>query len=270
MENNKKTKKEQKSKTKIKARLKQLIQRSSGLRTEKGKDDESKQLTLRFSPTAWAKLLYFRDKSNNEVGGFGITKPDDLLYVTDFLTVRQKVTGVSVSFNDEAVADFFEQQVDLGRKPEQFARIWLHTHPGMSAEPSSIDDETFSRVFGKCQWAVMFILADGNKTYVELSFNVGPGARVLIPVEVDYSQDFGPSDSEKWNAEYTENIEVESFASCFGSRGTSFEDNLSDFALSQDFVDELEQMDPRERQYVLDELAARPDLWDQEEQEVIF
>ena len=35
-------------------------------------------MTLRFSPTAWAKLLYLRDKSPNEVGGFGISAPDDL------------------------------------------------------------------------------------------------------------------------------------------------------------------------------------------------
>ena len=30
---------------------------------------------LRFSPTAWAKLLYFRDRSDTEVGGFGVTRP---------------------------------------------------------------------------------------------------------------------------------------------------------------------------------------------------
>jgi hypothetical protein len=63
---------------------------------------------LRFSPTAWAKLLYFRDKSYNEVGGFGITEPDDLLFVKDFVTVKQDVTLVSVKFADESVADYFE------------------------------------------------------------------------------------------------------------------------------------------------------------------
>jgi hypothetical protein len=36
---------------------------------------------LRFSPTAWTKLVYFRDKSENEVGGFGITRPGDLLCI---------------------------------------------------------------------------------------------------------------------------------------------------------------------------------------------
>ena len=39
--------------------------------------------TLRFSPTAWAKLLFLRDLGDTEVGGFGISAADDLLYVED-------------------------------------------------------------------------------------------------------------------------------------------------------------------------------------------
>ena len=31
-----------------------------------------RQTCLRFSPTAWAKLLYLRDFGRTEVGGFGI------------------------------------------------------------------------------------------------------------------------------------------------------------------------------------------------------
>ena len=56
---------------------------------KKNRPESEKKLALRFCPTAWAKLLYFRDKTDNEVGGFGITKADDLLYVTDFVTVKQ-------------------------------------------------------------------------------------------------------------------------------------------------------------------------------------
>jgi len=123
---------------------------------------------LRFSPTAWAKLIYFRDREDNEIGGFGISKPDDLLFVEDFQTVKQKVTSVSIEFDDSAIADFFDRQVDCGRKPEQFARIWAHTHPADSAEPSMIDEQTFQRVFGDCQWAVLFVLAEGKNVYARL------------------------------------------------------------------------------------------------------
>jgi len=92
--------------------------------------------SLRLSPTAWAKLLFLRDLGNTEVGGFGITAADDLPYVEDVQIVRQVCTEASVAFDDQAVADFFDRQVDLGRHVSCFARIWLHTHPGNFAEPS--------------------------------------------------------------------------------------------------------------------------------------
>ena len=111
--------------------------------------------------------------------------------------------------DDEAVADFFDQQVDHGRRPEQFMRVWAHTHPGTSAQPSGIDEDTFQRVFGKCNWAVMFILARGGQTYARLRFGVGPGGQMLIPVEVDYSRPFPPSDHQAWREEYELYVQAE-------------------------------------------------------------
>ncbi len=260
-----KNKKIKSPKTQIQAKLKQTKQKSS-LQVEKN-IERTRRPALKFSPTAWAKLLYFRDKSDNEVGGFGITEPDDLLCVRDFITVKQKVTPVSVKFNDEAVADFFENQVDLGRKPEQFARVWLHSHPGDSPEPSIIDEETFERVFGGCQWAVMFVVAQNDKTYAKLSFNVGPGGQVLIPVEIDYTHDFGPSNQELWDAEYASDVKATEWLSSRASRDDySTKHDLNGYALPYDFVDELENMNPTERQFILDELAEKPDLWDEEEE----
>jgi len=80
----------------------------------KKKNQQNQRPVLRFSPTAWAKLLFMRDVTDNEVGGFGITEAEDLLFVTDFTLVKQKVTAVSVSFEDESVANFFEDQVEAG------------------------------------------------------------------------------------------------------------------------------------------------------------
>ena len=87
--------------------------------------------------------MHFLHLGETEIGGFGVTSNSDPLYVEDFCTVKQKVSIVSVSFDDLAVADFFEDQVDAGRKPEQFGRIWLHTHPGNSPTPSLVDEDTF-------------------------------------------------------------------------------------------------------------------------------
>ena len=120
--------------------------------------------SLRLTPYAWAKLLRLRDLGETEVGGFGISAAGDLLLIEDVSLMRQSCTSVTVKFADEAVADYFDDQVDRGLVPERFARIWIHTHPGDSPHPSRTDEETFERCFGSTDWALMFILACGGDT----------------------------------------------------------------------------------------------------------
>jgi hypothetical protein len=173
---------------------------------------------LRFSPTAWAKLLCLRDLGPTEIGGFGIAPAADLLYVEDVRLVRQSCTSVTVAFDDAAVADFFDEQIDLGRRPEQFARIWLHTHPGDSPFPSGTDEETFARVFGRCDWSVMFILAQGGATYARLQFRIGPGAALPVPVRIDWGRPFGAADEPAWEAEYLAHVRPQEWGAAWERR----------------------------------------------------
>jgi hypothetical protein len=96
--------------------------------------------------------------------------------------------------------------VDAGLKPVQFGRVWVHSHPGNSPQPSCTDEETFDRVFGSCEQALMVIVAQGGKSYARMRFNVGPGGDVVIPVLVDYSRPFAGTDRAAWEAEYQANI----------------------------------------------------------------
>jgi proteasome lid subunit RPN8/RPN11 len=218
-----------------------------------------------------------RDMTDNEVGGFGITEADDLLFVTDFALVKQKVTCVSVSFDDESVANFFEDQVQAGRKPEQFARVWLHTHPGSSPEPSCTDEATFTRVFGTCDWSVMLIVAQDGGTFARLRFNVGPGGEVKIPVCVDYGLEFDAADFELWAQQYKANvIEDEIFKQADKSKQSTDNqkqeikpfggESFSSVPLKSgdELLSEIDLMDPMEREVFMDELAARSDFWDQD------
>jgi hypothetical protein len=134
---------------------------------------------------------------------------DDLLFVEEIRLIRQQCTAVSVGFDDPAVADFFEEEVDNGRTPEQFARIWIHTHPGNCALPSPVDEETFARVFGRCDWAVMCILAKEGQIYCRLRFRHGPGATFEIPVRVDFECDFPKTDRQGWDREYAATVTPE-------------------------------------------------------------
>jgi hypothetical protein len=179
--------------------------------------------SLVFSPLAWLKLQLFLHAGDTEVGGFGISSEHDLLYVEDFETVKQAVTIVSVKFEDQAVADYTDACVDAGMGPQRFLRIWCHTHPGESPNPSMTDEETFGRVFGSCDWSVMFIIGRTGKTYARLAFSAGPAASVLLPVSVDWAS--WPQVAlerieelsglfASWIAEYTANIHREQPIPC--------------------------------------------------------
>ncbi|WP_339612800.1 hypothetical protein [uncultured Rubinisphaera sp.] len=173
---------------------------------------------LRFSPYAWAKLLFLRDAGPTEVGGFGITEQDDLLCVNDMVIVEQHCTEITVEFADTSVADFFEDQVELGRRPEQFARIWIHTHPGDSPQPSPVDVKTFERVFGNCDWAVMFIIAQGGRAYADLYWRHGGPAHLRMQIELDFKYPFPAADRQAWSEEYDSCVREQSSQSLLSNR----------------------------------------------------
>jgi hypothetical protein len=155
---------------------------------------------LRFTPSAWAKLVFLRDIGPTEIGAMGIAASGDPLLIEDLRLVRQQCDWASVQFDDLAVADFFDEMVDAGRRPAEFGRVWIHTHPGSLPQPSATDEETFQRVFGACDWAVMFILARGGASYARLRLALG--GSVELPVEVQFSAPFAGSDRDAWQREY--------------------------------------------------------------------
>jgi hypothetical protein len=149
--------------------------------------DDSMPRPLTFAPLAWLKLQYLCHAGPTEVGGFGLSHPDDPLYLEDILVVRQRCTLATVAFDDAAVADLFDAMADAGIAPGRFARAWLHTHPGSSVDPSSTDEATFARVFGECDWAVMAILGRTGRTSARLRVSGGPGAVVELRTAVDWA-----------------------------------------------------------------------------------
>jgi hypothetical protein len=142
---------------------------------------------LTFAPRAWLKYQFLCHAGPTEVGAFGLTDAADPLYVEDLLVLKQRTTVVTVAFDDAAVADLFDSMADVGISPGRFARVWLHTHPGASVIPSAIDEATFDRVFGACDWAVMGILGRTGRTYARVRFRAGPGGAMDLATGVDWS-----------------------------------------------------------------------------------
>jgi len=164
---------------------------------------------LRFTPYAWAKLVYMRDKKPLEVGGFGVINADDPSIIEDFVLIKQEVSSVTTDLDGEDIANYLEEMVERGITPEQCARVWLHTHPGNSPTPSGTDEDTFSEIFGASPWAVMGILAKGGQTYARLSVNNTWRATVELNMRPDWSLPFAASDHEAWDKEYADYVTEE-------------------------------------------------------------
>ena len=157
---------------------------------------------------------------------------------------------------------------------------FVEVHLRSAGEYHNLDEETFARVFGSCDWAIMFIVAQEGKTFARLRFNTGPGGEVKIPVCIDYSFEFDAADFEVWQQQYQANVVEDNIfsrngksrksqktqleeADVFGSTGF---DSLT-VSSSEDLIEELEQMHPSERRVFMDELAVRSDFWDEYERE---
>src|SRR6266436_1430857 len=95
-------------------------------------EDRPRRPTLWFTPAAWIKLNWLAHAGETEIGGFALISDPEELLITDFQLINQRCTAVTVAFEDEAVADYFEAMVDAGYQPDQFARAWIHTHPSDS------------------------------------------------------------------------------------------------------------------------------------------
>jgi proteasome lid subunit RPN8/RPN11 len=157
-----------------------------------------------------AKILYFHKISDVEVGGFGISFHDNPLSLNNFCLVKQKSSMASTDLDDDGIADFFDDCIDEGLEPVEFGRIWIHTHPQGIGTPSTKDEKTFSKCFGKCDWAIMMICPEGAKPKAWIQYKF-PACRMELDVEVDYSIEFPASEHDEWKKEFDECVEKEVF-----------------------------------------------------------
>lgn len=162
--------------------------------------------TLRLTPFAFSKILYFRDCGPTEVGGYGICGTDDPLLITDVCLIKQECTSVTLEFDEQDSIEFVEKMSDLGLEPWRFSNFFWHTHPGNCPEPSSTDEENFNKNFSHPHWAIFYILAKEGDEYCRLRTNVGPGVEVKLDVEIDYKISFPATDFIAWGKEYKDKV----------------------------------------------------------------
>ena len=160
---------------------------------------------LQFSPYAWRKLLFLRDISQNEVCALGISDKNSPLHVVDLVVPKQPVSEVSCNLDMDSVADIYADFAEQNKPVEEFGRVWLHTHPGTSSQPSGTDERTFATNYGNCEWGVMFILARNGSTYSRMSLSAFD-LQLLTDVVINWNTAFPASCEKEWAAEYTKAV----------------------------------------------------------------
>lgn len=176
---------------------------------------ETRVPELYFTPYSWAKLNFMRDAGKTEVGGFGVC-PTIPTVIEDLYMPTQECSVAFCEFDDLGIREMYKElDGEKGYHPLNFSRIWIHTHPGSSPEPSGQDEETFRERFSDSDWAIMFILARGGESYARLKLN----SKSLQPIEmkmkvfVDWGRSFPAADHENWKREYLAKVREKTYQS---------------------------------------------------------
>jgi hypothetical protein len=162
-----------------------LLPESNGVQAKELKfKREHRRDTLVFTWEAWAHWHWLCQHADIEVTARGETSVDAPLYVERLHVPLQQGTTVHTYPCPKDIDRIRSAQ--LPHKPAWlFDRIWLHTHPGNSATPSSTDEETLQAAFGTCPYSVMAILAKGGQRSCRLTFAAAGGSSKEIAIAVD-------------------------------------------------------------------------------------
>lgn len=166
-------------------------------------------MKYRFTPVAFQKLKFFMDFGKTEVSGFGITDPDDPLLIIDFHLVKQTCTSVTTEM--EELDQYLIDRINEGHTPKDCFRVWIHTHPGSSPNPSGTDIATLEELLGRHQWFVMLILAqEGLNWHGEIGYSVGPEMeRYIVDIGLDWDYPIDEIvDFEELEAEYNAKVKT--------------------------------------------------------------
>lgn len=163
---------------------------------------------LLFSEYAWHKLKYLYDKSvdkKTEISFCGISTAEKPLYVKDVVMPKQKGHSTETEWDSEDISEFVNQMLDKGYKPEEFFRIWIHTHPGFSCNPSGHDEKQIVELFGNVNFGVMAIMGKDHKMSAHLILNY-KSLRTITEIPVKYELPDYSEHHEKWDEEIEEAI----------------------------------------------------------------
>lgn len=174
--------------------------------------------SIRIAGSAWAKALCWAFRKDDEVGFMGVTTAPETLDVSDVVMLKQEVGAAQTDLDGGAFGEMLEEMQDRGIGPVRCGKVWFHTHPDLSPEPSGQDLQTV-HTLGGSGWAAMVILGlkDRGVTAKGWLSLPTPMGRVLVarPVVVDWGWSL-----KSWQDEYDAKVSVHVYSKTDGRVGT--------------------------------------------------
>ena len=181
---------------------------------------------------AYLKWLHLARFCDTEIGFLPIVSESSRFHILDLVIPPQECTPVSFDWvrdsNDPSEPDPYDQwcaDTILALKPGEVLDMLmpLHTHPGDSAEPSSVDDRDFNRE-DRFSWPfyAQLILARGNAATTARYWVNDPQrkARLVLNSSVKVVGGLvGQIDPEAWEADAVQKIRTPQTRGTFGLAG---------------------------------------------------
>jgi proteasome lid subunit RPN8/RPN11 len=121
-----------------------------------------------------------------EVSLYGITESNSLV-IKDFWIPYQFGTAVTTEFDEEKKVEEVDKLIQKGLDPNNFLKIWVHTHPKMSPNPSGTDIQTFKTKFNNLNWSIRLILGQNKQMTVKYQQNSPIPLELDLKTEIDFS-----------------------------------------------------------------------------------
>ena len=169
--------------------IRQLDYIWEGPSDHKRRDDPDE---LIISAYANLQLRLWRSLTKTEVSCVGLAHPNDPLYITSFILVPQVSTATTTAFCEEEYDNISSCLTSKQIPPCRYAGYWTHTHPsGMGPNPSSVDEDTYSKPFiQRPPYGMMLILGGNNEWFCRLRLRTEKSPSPLamsitLPVRVE-------------------------------------------------------------------------------------
>lgn len=174
------------------------------------KEKESKVVNYKFTPYAYQKVIYLRDLGDTEVSFFCVVDENEPNVICDVQLVKQVGSVATTDMDGAGLTEYLSRMDDQGFSPGHCFRVWLHTHPGDSPEPSGTDWTQYEKLKTTYEypWFAMLIISRTGKKFGRMFFSQGPGGESEVKWDVDWGYPGEEVIFEDWDEEYKTYVEV--------------------------------------------------------------